>query len=75
MLPVSVMVDKGKKVILFLVIGQVKIFLPLGRRRNRMCLIYIFNLKQEDKKSKEENICRKSNKKRWYHLRIFPVLF
>ena len=63
-LPVSVMLDKAKKVILFLVIGQAKIFLSLACPHNRMCVIYIFNLKQEDKKSKEENICGKSNRNR-----------
>ena len=53
MSPVSVMLDKAKKVIWFLEIGRVKIFLPLTRLHSRMCITYIFNLKQEDKKVKK----------------------
>ena len=48
MYPVSVMLDKAKKVMWFLEIGRVKIY-----PHSRMCIIYIFNLKQEDKKLKK----------------------
>ena len=53
MSPVSFMLDKAKKLIWFLEIGPVKIFLSLTRRHSRMSIIYIFNLKQEDKKVKK----------------------
>ena len=59
-----ILVRPNKKVILFLEIGRVKIFLSLTRPHSRMCIrVCIFDFKKQTNKQKKNKDTKKKQKK------------